>query len=142
MTKCKYCNECKKPATIMGPICGYCKRCKKTNIYYGNYMRVLQGMLKKPSKYHGTHMRVLQRMKNVSNYLWPICGYYKECKMLVAIMGLICEYYNECKMPTAILRLICGYYIFENLLMEFIIENDVGIICLKCVYCLKSLQVM
>jgi hypothetical protein len=26
--------------------------------------------------------------------------------------------------------------------MEFIIENDVGIICLKCVYCLKSLQVM
>ncbi len=21
---CMYCNECKKPSTIMGPICGYC----------------------------------------------------------------------------------------------------------------------
>jgi hypothetical protein len=67
-------------------------------------------------------MRVLQRMKNVNNYLWPICGY---C--------------NECKMPAVISGLICGYYIFENLLMEFIIENDVGIICLKCVYCFKTL---
>jgi len=46
MTKCKFCNEWKKLATIMGPICGYCKRCqKKPNGYYGNYMRVLQGML-------------------------------------------------------------------------------------------------
>jgi hypothetical protein len=45
---------------------------KKTSSYYGNYMRVLQGMLKKPNDYHGTHMRVLERMKNVSNYLWPI----------------------------------------------------------------------
>jgi hypothetical protein len=87
-------------------------------------------------------MRVLQRMKNVSNYLWPICEYCKECKMPTTIMGLICGYYNECKMPTTILRLICEYCIFENLLMEFIIENDVGIICLKCVYCFKSLQVM
>jgi hypothetical protein len=26
--------------------------------------------------------------------------------------------------------------------MEFIIENDVGIICLKCVYYFKSFQVM
>jgi hypothetical protein len=26
--------------------------------------------------------------------------------------------------------------------MEFIIENDVGIICLKCMDCFKSLQVM
>jgi hypothetical protein len=26
--------------------------------------------------------------------------------------------------------------------MEFIIENDVGIICLKCVDCFKNLQVM
>ncbi len=29
MTKCKFCKEWKKPATIMGPICGYCKRHKK-----------------------------------------------------------------------------------------------------------------
>jgi hypothetical protein len=31
---------------------------------------------------------------------------------------------------------------FLNGLMELIIENDVGIICLKCVDCFKSLQVM
>jgi hypothetical protein len=66
-----------------------------------------------------------------ANTMGPICGYCKECKMLAAIMGLICRYCNECKMPTAILGLIYRYYIFENLLMEFIIENDVGIICLK-----------
>ncbi len=44
MTKCKFCNECKKPPTIMGPICGYCKRYKKTTGYYGNSMQVLQRM--------------------------------------------------------------------------------------------------
>ncbi len=71
-----------------------------------------------------------------------ICGYCKECKMPAAIMGLICGYCNECKMLTVNLGFICGYCIFENGLMEFIIENDVGIICLKCVYCFKSLQVM
>jgi hypothetical protein len=26
--------------------------------------------------------------------------------------------------------------------MKFIIENDVGNICFKCVYCFKTLQVM
>ncbi len=59
--------------------------------------------------------------------------------MPAAIMGLICGYWNECEMLVAILGLIYGYCIFENGLMEFIIENDVGIICLKCVYCFKSL---
>ncbi len=63
-------------------------------------------------------------------------------KISTAIMGFIYGYCNECKMPTAILGLICGYCIFGNLLMEFIIENDEGIICLKCVYCFKTLQVM
>jgi len=29
MTKCTFCNEWKKPATIMGPICGYYKTCQK-----------------------------------------------------------------------------------------------------------------
>jgi hypothetical protein len=43
------------------------------------------------------------------------------------------------KKPAAIMGLICKYCIFENLLMKFIIEND---ICLKCVYCFKTLQVM
>ncbi len=32
----------------MGPICEYCKRYQKTSGYYGNYMRVLQEMLKNP----------------------------------------------------------------------------------------------
>jgi hypothetical protein len=95
MTKCKFCNECKKPVTIMGPICGYCKKCKKKPIVI----------------------------------METICRYCKEYKMSATIMGLICEYCNECKMTTAILGLICGYCIFENLFMEFIIENDVGIIC-------------
>jgi hypothetical protein len=34
---------------------------------------------------------------------------------------------------------ICGYCIFENGFMEFIIENDVSIICYKSGYYLKSL---
>jgi len=42
----------------------------------------------------------------------------------------------------AIFGLLCKYCILENGLMEFIIENDVDIICLKCVDYLKSLQVM
>jgi hypothetical protein len=57
-------------------------------------------------------------------------------------MGPICGYYNGCKMPMFILRLICGYCTFENGLMEYIIENEISIVCLKCVYCFKSLQVM
>jgi hypothetical protein len=59
MTKCEFCNECKKPTTIMGPIwgiamnvknqpllwdliCGYCNECKKPTIIIGSYMQVLQ----------------------------------------------------------------------------------------------------
>jgi hypothetical protein len=69
----------------------------------------------------------------------PYASIARDAKKPAAIMGPICGYYIECKMPTTILGLICGYCIFENLLMEFIIENDVGIICLKCVYCFKTL---
>jgi hypothetical protein len=57
--------------------------------------------------------------------------------MPTTIMGLICGYCNEYKMHAAILGLICEYCIFENLLMEFIIENDVGIICLNVCIVLK-----
>jgi hypothetical protein len=46
----------------------------------------------------------------------------------------ICGYCNVCIKPMAIKGPICGYCIYENGLMEFIIENDVGIICFKCVY--------
>jgi hypothetical protein len=45
-------------------------------------------------------------------------------------------------MPVAISGLICKYCILENGLVEFIIESDVGIICLKCVDYFKSLQVI
>ncbi len=38
------------------------------------------------------------------------------------------------KKSTTILKPICGYCIFENGLMQFKIENDVGIACLKCGY--------
>jgi len=72
------------------------------------------------------HMRVSQDMQ----------------KIPATIMGLRCGYCNECNMLVVILGRICEYYIFENLLMGFIIVNDVGIICLKCVYCFKTLQVM
>jgi len=34
---------------------------------------------------------------------------------------------------------IYGYCIFENGLMELKIENDVGIACLECGYCLKNI---
>jgi hypothetical protein len=69
----------------------------------------------------------------------PICGSCNECKKPMTMMGPLCEYCNECKKPATTMGPICEYYIFENGLMEFIIENDVGIICLKCVYCFKSL---
>jgi hypothetical protein len=45
-------------------------------------------------------------------------------------------------MLVVILDYICRYCILKNDLMEFIIENDVGIICFKCVDYFKSLQVM
>jgi hypothetical protein len=48
-------------------------------------------------------------------------------------------YCNECTKLVTIKGPICGYCIYENGLMEFIIKNDGGIICLKCVYCFKSL---
>ncbi len=72
--------------------------------------------------------------------LWDlICKYCIECKKPASIMGSICKYYIECKKPMTITKPICKCCIFENGLMEIIIENDVGIICLKFVYCFKSL---
>ncbi len=89
-----------------------------------------------------------------------ICGYCKECyknpaatmdwyasiatneecqQLFVAHMRVLQKMPNK---PAAIMGFICGYCIFENLLMKFIIENDVSIICLKCVYCFKTFQVM
>ncbi len=130
---------------------------KKTSNYYGTYMRVLQEMPKKTSGYYGNYMRVLQKMlKNPTTTMDPYAGIAtnEECQQLFmahiqvlqkmpklpeAIMGLICGYYIECKMLRCYYGPICEYCIFENGLMEFIIENDVGIICLKCVDYFKSL---
>jgi hypothetical protein len=73
--------------------------------------------MKKTSDYYGTlYASIAMNVKN-QQLLWdPICGY---C--------------NECKKPTTIKGPICGYCIYENDFMKFVIENDVGIICLKCV---------
>jgi hypothetical protein len=79
---------------------------------------------------------------NVKNQrlLWdPYATNAMNIKNQRLLVDLICKYCNECKKPTVIMRPICEYCIFENGLMEFIIDNDVGIICLKCVYYFKSL---
>ncbi len=91
MTKCKFYNECKNQQLLSDLYAGIARDAKKTSNYFGDYMRVLQ------------------RMKNVNDYLCPICGYCKECKMPAAIMGLICGYCNKCKRPVPIMGLICGY---------------------------------
>ncbi len=69
MTKCKFCKEWKKPATIMGPICGYCKRHKKN-----------QWLLWK--LYAGIARNVIKPNENPG----PICGYCIEWRMST-IMG-------------------------------------------------------
>jgi predicted amidophosphoribosyltransferase len=48
MTKCGFCNECKKHGTHMG----YCNECKKPTTITGSYMQVLQRM-KKINDYYG-----------------------------------------------------------------------------------------
>jgi hypothetical protein len=71
--------------------------------------------------------------------LWdPICKYCNECKNQWLLWDPICGYCNECKNQRLLWDFICEYCIFENGLMEVIIKNDVGIICLKCVYYFKS----
>ncbi len=64
----------------------------------------------------------------------------EKCRQLFVVHMRVLQ--KMPKKPTAIMGLICEYCIFENLLMKFITKNDVGIICLKCVYCFKNLQVM
>ncbi len=107
----------------MGPICGYCKRCQKTPTAI---METICGYCK-------------EYYKNPANTMDLYVGIAtnEECQQLFVVhMPVLQEMPKE---PTAIMGLICGYCIFENLLMKFIIEHDVGIICLKCVYCFKTL---
>ncbi len=80
----------------------------------------------------------------------PICGYCKRCqknqqllwrlyvgiatneecrRLFVPYMRVLQLMQNAC----GYFGLICKYCILENGFMEFIIENDVGILCLKCV---------
>jgi len=80
MTKCKFCNECKKPSTIMGPICGYYKDASTIMgpiCGYCNEWRMLaticgpyEGIarMQNASGYYGTYMWVLQWMQNASGY--------------------------------------------------------------------------
>jgi hypothetical protein len=69
----------------------------------------------------------------------PIWGIAMNLKNQPLLWDPICEYCNECTKLVAIKGPICGYCIYENSFMELIIGNDVGIICLKCVYCFKTL---
>jgi hypothetical protein len=115
---------------------------KKTSNYYGTYMRVLQEMLKNPTNTMDPYASIATNDECQQLFMARMRVLQEMPKIPAAIMGLRCGYCNECKMHAAILGLICGYCIFENFLMEFIIENDVGIICLKCVYCFKTLMVM
>ncbi len=70
----------------------------------------------------------------------PTCEYCNDCKknqpLLWDLYGGITMYVKK---STTIMGPICGYCIFENGLMEFRIENDVSIACLKCGYCFKNL---
>jgi hypothetical protein len=106
-------------------------------------MRVLQEMPKKPAAIMGTICKYCKECyKNPVNTMdrYASIAMNEECQQLfVTHMRILQE---MPKKPATIMGLICGYCIFENLLMKFIIENDVGIICLKCVYCFKTLQVM
>ncbi len=106
MTKCKFCNEWKKPKTIMGPKCGYCKRCQKKP---AAIMETIYGYCK-------------ECYKNPTNTMdqYASIATNEECQQLfVAHMRVLQE---MPKKPEAIMGLICGYCIFENVLMKFIIE--------------------
>ncbi len=89
MTKYKFYNECKNYQLLWDLYASIAKYAKKTSGYYRDYMRVLQ------------------RMKNVNDYLCPICGYCNECKMSATIMGFICGYCKECKRPAPIMGAKC-----------------------------------
>jgi hypothetical protein len=58
----------------------------------------------------------------------PYAGIARDAKNTSGYYGTRCGYCIECNMPVTILGRICGYCIFENLLMRFIIENDVSIL--------------
>jgi len=101
---------------------GITRDTQKTNGYYGNICRYCK-----------------ECYKNLANTIDRYVGIAmnEECQQLfVAHMRVLQEMPQKL---AAIMGLICGYCIFENLFMKFIIENDVGIICLKCVYCFKIL---
>ncbi len=100
----------KKPVAIMETICGYCNEWRMSTTICGPYAGIATN--DECQQLFVAHMRVLQEMPKIS----------------AAIMGFRCGYCTECNMPVAILGRICGYCIFENLLMGFIIENDVGIL--------------
>jgi len=122
MTKCKFYSECKNQQLLWDLHAGIARDEKNPVAIMDLYAGIATN--EDYQQFFVTYMRVLKGMQNASYY------------------GLLWGYCNDCKMPVAIFGLICEYCIFENGLMEFIIENDVGIIRLKCVDCFKNLQVM
>ncbi len=80
-----YCNECKKPTIIMGPIWGIAMNVK-TNNYYGTHMGYCNEC-KKPTTIMGPIWGIAMNVKN-QPLLWdPICGYRNECKKPTIVMG-------------------------------------------------------
>ncbi len=70
MTECKFCKEWKKPATIMGPICGYCKKHKKNKWLLWKLYAGIARNVKKPNENNG-----------------PICEYCNEWQMSTTMDG-------------------------------------------------------
>ncbi len=132
---------------------------EKTRNYYGTYMRVLQENPKKPAAIMETICGYCNewRMSTIICALYVGIARNAKCQRLLwdSYAGIAMNEKGHCllwdlyagitfnaKCLWLFFEVICRYCILENGLMESIIENDVRIICLKCVDYLKSLQVM
>jgi hypothetical protein len=65
---CKYCNECKKPSTIMGPYMQVLQWMSKTIDYYGTLYAGIAMNVKKLATIMRFYMRVLQCLYKTSGY--------------------------------------------------------------------------
>ncbi len=119
-----YCKRCqKKPTAIMETICGYWNKGRTSTIICALYAGITRN----------------------AKWQWLLWDSYAGIARNVKGQRLLRDLYAgiaKYKMHVAILGVICRYCILENGLTEFTIENDAGIICLKCVGYFKSLQAM
>jgi len=102
MTKCKFCNEWKKPNNYYGTLYASIAINIKTNEYYGTHMGCCNEC-KKPMIIMGPYMRVLQWMEKTSDYYGTLyVGIAMNLKNQWILWDPICGYLNECKKPTTI----------------------------------------